>query len=336
MTVYKKKLIIKPSSLGDVVHSLAFLNAIKTCYPDASIHWVLSKGLEDLLDGHPMIEKLWIIDKDKWKSPSHFLKTIIEFRNLSKSLKAENFDLVVDLQGLFRSGLIASLTKARDIIGFREAREGSRFFYTRQIEGGNKIHAVDRYLRIAGSLGCNVSDIRFPLNTSNNFGELKNKFSLPDEYIIVVPGARWNTKRWPAERFGKVSSELNVRSVIVGSGSDSEVAEVAKNNSGGNAISLAGKTTLKELIAIIKNARFMLTNDTGPMHMAAALQVPVYAVFGPTDDTLTGPYGKKKVVFKSDSDCSPCFKKDCDNMKCMEGVAVDTVVSEIKKDMDLP
>jgi ADP-heptose:LPS heptosyltransferase len=122
----------------------------------------------------------------------------------------------------------------------------------------------------------------------------------------------------------------------VGSVFDSEVAEIAKNNSGGNAISLAGKTTLKELLAIIKNAKFMLTNDTGPMHMAVSLQVPVYSVFGPTDDTLTGPYGKKKMVFKSDSDCSPCFKKNCDDMKCMESVAVDTVVSEIKKDMDLP
>ena len=126
-----------------------------------------------------------------------------------------------------------------------------------------------------------------------------------------------------------------MRSVIVGSGSDSEVAEIAKENSGGNAISLTGKTTLKELIAIIKNARFMITNDTGPMHIAAALQVPVYAVFGPTDDTLTGPYGKKKIVFRSDIDCSPCFKKNCDDMKCMESVAVDTVVNEIKKDMDL-
>ena len=335
MTVYKKILIIKPSSLGDVVHSLAFLDAIKTCYPDASIHWVLARGLEDLLDGHPMIEKLWIIDKDTWKRPSQLLNTIREFRVLSRDLKAERFDLVVDLQGLFRSGFIASLTKARDIIGFKESREGSRFFYTLKVEGGTNIHAVDRYLRISEHLGCTESYIQFPLNTANNFVELKNRFSLPDEYSIVVPGARWDTKRWPAERFGKVVSELNVRSVIVGSGSDSKVAEIAKDNSGGKAISLAGKTTLKELIAIIKNARFMLTNDTGPMHIAAALQVPVYAVFGPTSDTLTGPYGTKKMVFKSDGDCLPCFKKHCDTMKCMKDVSVDTVLNKIKKDMDL-
>jgi heptosyltransferase-1 len=335
MTGFRKILVIKPSSLGDIVHSLAFLNTIYECFPDASIHWVIARGLEDLLDGHPMIEKLWIIDKDKWKRPSQFLKTIREFRVLSRNLRSEDFDLVVDLQGLFRSGFIASLTKAHDIIGFREAREGSSFFYTRTVEGGTNIHAVDRYLRIAVSLGCKVSDIRFPLQTTNSYENIKNKFALPDEYFILVPGARWDTKRWSPEKFGKVASELNVRSVIVGSSSDVEIAEQAKDSSNGKAISLTGRTTLKELISIIKNAKGMLTNDTGPMHIAAALQVPVYAVFGPTDDTLTGPYGTKKVIFRSDSSCSPCFKKSCDDLTCMETISADDVAGKIKKDMEL-
>lgn len=335
MTGSKKILIIKPSSLGDVVHSLAFLNTIHECFKNASIHWVIARGLDDLLDGHPMIERLWIIDKDAWKKPAHILKTIKELRDLSRALRSERFDLVVDLQGLFRSGLIASLTKARDIIGFREAREGSRFFYTRTVVGGANIHAVDRYLRLAEALGCNVSDIRFPLYSNYNLEELKDKFALPDDYIILVPGARWDTKRWPPEKFGEVASELSVRSVIVGSGSDVKIAEQIQARSGGKAISVSGRTTLKELVTIIMYAKGMLTNDTGPMHLAAALQVPVYALFGPTNDTLTGPYGTKKIIFRSDSDCSPCFKKSCNDPKCMETIPVEDVVKKIKEDMAL-
>lgn len=335
MTGSKKILIIKPSSLGDVVHSLAFLNTIHECFKNASIHWVIARGLDDLLDGHPMIERLWIIDKDAWKKPAHILKTIKELRDLSRALRSERFDLVVDLQGLFRSGLIASFTKARDIVGFREAREGSRFFYTRTVVGGANIHAVDRYLRLAEALGCNVSDIRFPLYSNYNLEELKDKFALPDDYIILVPGARWDTKRWPPEKFGEVASELSVRSVIVGSGSDVKIAEQIQARSGGKAISVSGRTTLKELVTIIMYAKGMLTNDTGPMHLAAALQVPVYALFGPTNDTLTGPYGTKKIIFRSDSDCSPCFKKSCNDPKCMETIPVEDVVKKIKEDMAL-
>jgi heptosyltransferase-1 len=129
----RKILIIKPSSLGDVVHSLPFLNVIRTCVPKAEIHWVIAKGFEGLLEGHPMVNKLWIINKDKWKKIKNVKGTINELKGLFKELKKEKFDLVLDLQGLLRSGILTSATSAPVRIGFAEAREGSKFFYTHKV-----------------------------------------------------------------------------------------------------------------------------------------------------------------------------------------------------------
>jgi heptosyltransferase-1 len=139
-----KFLIIKPSSLGDVIHSLPFLNAVKAGFPGASVHWVIAKGLEGILEAHPMIDKLWVINKDAWKKIGNLKVTVNELKELFRNMKKERYDIAFDLQGLLRSGVIASATGAPVRVGFKEAREGSSFFYTHKIKGGKGIHAVDR------------------------------------------------------------------------------------------------------------------------------------------------------------------------------------------------
>ena len=325
----RKILIIKPSSLGDVVHSLPFLNSVRKCFPQAEIHWVIARGLERLLEGHPMIDKLWIINKDDWKKIKKVKGTISELNVLFKAVKKEKFDLVVDLQGLLRSGVITAATSAPVRVGFAEAREGSRFSYTHKVKGGKDIHAVDRYLKIAGFLGCDITDIRFP------FPLFESSFirdrSLSGDYAVIVPGARWKTKIWPEEKFGELSLELPLRSVIVGSNKDIESANEIVALSRGKAISLAGKTSLKELIEVIKSARFMVSNDSGPMHIAAALGIPVFALFGPTDPLRTGPYGEGHIVIRENVPCAPCFKRTCNDMKCMSSLSVEKVYGAIKE-----
>lgn len=313
-----KILIIKPSSLGDVVHSLPFLNALRDSFPNAEIHWIIAKGLEGLLEGHPMINKLWIINKDEWKRIKGAGTTIKELRSLFKSLKAERYDIVIDLQGLLRSGILAKATGAPVRIGFKEAREGSRIFYTHTVKAGKDVHAVDRYLEIAKFLGCNISDIRFPFPLSFNSSLSTLHCQIPNEYAVIVPGARWETKRWHPERFGELASMLSIRSVVVGGESDTDIADIVVSNSGSNAVSIVGRTSLKELIEIMRNARFVVTNDSGPMHIAAALNVPVFAIFGPTNPLRTGPYGKSHVIIRKGLECSPCYRKKCKGIKCME------------------
>ena len=325
----RKILIVKPSSLGDVIHSLPFLNAIKTCFPKSEIHWVIAKGLEGILESHPMINKLWIINKDSWKNIQNAKSTIQEIKGLFKNLKQEKYDLVVDLQGLLRSGVITAATGAPVRIGFREAREGSSVFYTHKVAGGKNIHAVDRYLKIAESLGCNIADISFPFPFVQS-SDFRLQTSDTGDYAVIVPGARWKTKIWPAEKFGKLASLLPLESIIVGSKTDKAIADEIVSLSGGRAVSLAGKTNLRELIAVISRANFIVSNDSGPMHIAAALNVPVFAVFGPTDPFRTGPYGKGHTIIREDILCSPCFRKSCDNMKCMRDLSVEKVYGIIK------
>jgi lipopolysaccharide heptosyltransferase I len=320
-----KILIVKPSSLGDVVHSLPFLNALKQCFPESEIDWVIAQGFEGLLEGHPMIRRLWVIKKDAWKKIRNVRDTIQDIKLLLRQLKQEKYDLVIDLQGLLRSGIITSATASPMRIGFKEAREGSRVFYTHTVEGGKNIHAIDRYLKIIGYLGCDISEISFP------FPQIERSlfFHAPNGYAVLVPGARWKTKRWPVEKYGQLASLLPIKTVIVGSGSDTDIADTIVSLSNGKALSLAGKTVLKDLIDVMRHARFVVSNDSGPMHIAAALGIPVFAIFGPTDPKRTGPYGEGHTVIRSDTPCAPCYKRSCDDMKCLRSLSSDEVFAII-------
>lgn len=327
-TVFRKILIVKPSSLGDVVHSLPFLSAVKQCFPEAEIHWVIAKGLEGLLEGHPLIDGLIIINKDNWKNLSRAGATLSEIRALYRQLRNERYDVVVDLQGLLRSGLITQATHASLRIGFHEAREGSRFFYTHKVRGGREIHAVERYMKVAEELGCYAHDIAFPFPITRSASDITASLVDLGPYAVMVPGARWKTKLWPAESFGKVASMLPLRSIVVGSGTDKTIADEVVACSEERAVSMAGKTSLKELIEIMRNAEVVITNDSGPMHIAAALGIPVIAIFGPTSPKRTGPYGNGHIVFQSDAACVPCFKRSCRDIRCMKEIKPDAVYQQ--------
>lgn len=327
----KKILIVKPSSLGDVVHSLPFLNSIKFCFPKAEIHWVIARGLEGLLECHPMVDRLIIINKDMWKKLSKSVDTLKEVRRLLKDVRDEQYDLAVDLQGLLRSGVITMATRAPVRTGFSEAREGGSLCYNLKVKGGKDLHAVERYMKIAGALGCDEKNILFPFPLCacemKNIKDIKRDLK---DYAVIVPGARWDTKIWPAENFGRTASFLPLKSIVVGSRSDTEIAQRVVQSSGGKAISMAGSTSLKELIEVMRNARLVISNDSGPMHIAAGFNVPVFAIFGPTSPVLTGPYGKGHTIIKSDLECAPCFKKQCRDLRCMKGITAEMVYEKIK------
>ena len=325
----KKILIVKPSSLGDIVHSLPLLNALNRTFPSAEIHWVVAKGLEGLLEDHPMVRRLWIIHKDHWKSLRMIKSTAMEFKSLFKGLEAESYDIVIDLQGLLRSGVLTYATRSPVRIGFKEAREGSNLFYTHRIEGGKEIHAVDRYLKIAYAIGCEVEDMEFPMPLIKESEHIRKLKEDAGDYAVIVPGARWKTKIWPAAKFGRLSSLLDMKTIIVGSSEDAEIAELIESCSGGRALSVAGRTDLKDLISIIRGARYVITNDSGPMHIAAASGVPVVALFGPTNPVRTGPYGRNHITVKSLIRCAPCYKKSCRRIRCMEGISVEEVYEAV-------
>jgi len=315
-----KALVIKPSSLGDIIHSLPFLNAFRKRYPDSTVHWAVFKGLEGILKGHPMIDRLVVIDKGRFRNPLNVVKSVLALR---AELRSEAFDIAVDLQGLLRSGVMAAMSSAPVRAGFSDAREGSPFFYTNVIEGGKDIHAVDRYLRIAAMLDCDTSTIEFPMVHD----DCKPPFD--GDYAVIVPGARWATKQWPAEYFGSLASILPVRSVVVGSNGDMRAGDTVVSRSDGKAVNMAGKTTLRELSGLIMKARYVITNDTGPMHIAAAYNVPVIAIFGPTNPVNTGPYGSIHKILTPDIPCAPCYRRNCSDLRCMTLISPERVYQSV-------
>ena len=322
-----KILIVKPSSLGDIIHSLPLLDAVKRCYPETAIHWVVARGFEGILEGHPMIKKLWVIDKSGWKKLSNIGHTILDFKAMSNELKKERFDMAIDLQGLLRSGLISKASGAKVRIGlkgYREAREGSFLFHTDRVSVGKGVlHAVDRYLSVADYLGCESKEIAFPMPPQSEVSE-HLKGVMKDPYAVFVPGARWPTKRWPSEYFGElariIKNNTGIGSLVVGSRDDEEIGRIIENSSGGSAVSIAGRSSLKELVEVIRRARVVISTDSGPMHIASALGVPIVALFGSTSPERTGPYGKNNIVIRSTAGCAPCLKRKCDNFICMSSV----------------
>ena len=284
-----------------------------------------------------MINKLWIINKDDWKDISRLTATLREFKGIFSDLRNEGYDMAIDLQGLLRSGLLTMASSSALRIGFKDAREGGRFFYTHRVETGKDMHAVDRYLRIAEAVGCDISNIIFPMPLIKD-SDIEDIRWIKDElreYAVIAPGGRWQTKRWDAESFGRLASHLPLKTIVVGSKADEPASERIVGLSKGNAISLAGKTDIRQLIGIMRHAKFVVSNDSGAMHIAAALGVPVIAIFGPTSPQRTGPYGRGHIAIRSDIDCSPCFKKKCVKLDCMKGITVERVLSEVRRIEDL-
>jgi lipopolysaccharide heptosyltransferase I len=324
----EKILIIKPSALGDIVHTLPFLAAVRTRFPATEIHWVVARGLHTFLEGHPMINRLWILDKERWKQFSHFREIIQEVNNFRKALANERFDISIDLSGLLRSGLITFAAGARYKLGFSDSNEGSPLFYTHKIEGGRQIHAIDRYLKLAALMGCDTSQVSHPLPPYPSDSPLLS--SLPDRFCVIAPSAGKEANRWPADHFGKLAASLPLPSVIISNKADAGVVAEVVAASNGMAINLAGKTGLKELVALIARARFFISNDTGPMHIAAALGIPVFAIFGPANPIRTGPYGTIHTVIQEQLGCIPCYRrKPCTHWSCMKNMSVEKVRQKI-------
>ena len=310
-------LIIKPSSLGDVVHALPTVNLIRRKYPQAHISWLVNDTLTSLLQRCPIIDEIIPFERRRFGS----LTQLPHFRNFLAMLKGRHFDIAIDLQGLLRSGIISWATRAPRRIGLSDAREGARFFYN-EIVRVPRAHAVDRYLLAAQHLGCDSTPVEFPLGVSR---------SVTSEGLIGVnPSARWATKLWGNDKFAELIRRLPSERVVL-TGSAAEREQIDKIAQGRR--NLTGQTDLFQLAELYRRCQVVVTNDSGPMHLAAAVGTPVVAIFGPTDPALTGPYGDRHVVLRAGVLCSPCFKDSCANkvhMECMKLITVEQVLEAAK------
>jgi lipopolysaccharide heptosyltransferase I len=327
-------LIIKPSSLGDVVHALPTVNLIRRRFPDAHLAWLINDTLASLLKNCSIIDELITFPRQRFGSA----KELPAFGDFLAVLQGKGFDIVVDLQGLFRSGLMSWATLATRRIGLSDAREGARLFYNEVVEVRHP-HAVDRYLRAARHLGCGDGPIEFPLGSSDADRKYVDELlahlasSLiphPSSFVAVNPSARWETKLWGVDNYRALAQRLP-RERVVFTGSSSEANWIGRLAQG--CLNLAGKTDLAQLAELYRRCALLITNDSGPMHIAAAVGTPVVAIFGPTDPALTGPYGKQHVVLRAGIPCSPCLKPYCTHtprMECMSLVTVEQVLAAVQ------
>lgn len=332
-----KILIIKLSSLGDIVHSLPVLTVLKGKWPDARISWIVNSSYVRILSGHPFLNQVIPFSREKWIQLRCLSKSIIEMLALKTLITRERFELVIDLQGLFKSGAITFFSGAPKRVGFANSRELSYLSYNQRIKlQPGRMHAVDRYLHLVNTLvGQDWTQPSFTLPDFPGKGQFikevlaSHKIDDQRPIIAICPSARWQSKRWPVERFGKLIGKLSAEGcqmLIVGGEEDRLLGDkLIASVSSNDVVSLAGETDLIQLAAVLEKVDLLVTNDTGPMHLAAAVGTPVVAIFGPTDPQLTGPYGKGHRVLKSSVYCSPCFKKECLLPECLLEISVEDV-----------
>jgi lipopolysaccharide heptosyltransferase I len=331
----RRILLIKPSAIGDVVHTLPILALLRRRWPEAHLAWLLTPACAGLLDGHPLLDEVIVFERHHfgrgWRDPASAL-SLIEFL---KDLRRNRYDLVIDLQGLLRSGLLAWQTRAPVRIGFANARELAPIFYTHRVPIDSlEQHAIDRYLRVAEALGCEVDrPIEFPFHvTDEDRAQIAAMLNGSGRYAVLLPGTNWPTKRWPVERYAALVAPLRERfgltSVVAGSPDEIDLA--AQIEGGAN---LAGKTTLRQLAALIERAALVIANDSGPMHIAAAMNRPLVTLFGPTNPRRTGPYRRENSVLRVDIPCSPCYSRKCSHQSCLQWLQVEPVLQLAEEQM---
>jgi len=333
-----KILILKPSSLGDVIQALPVLRLLKLHFRDAEIFWWVDSALAPLLEGDPDLAGIVRFERKRWRSPRHWPEMLRSIR----WLREQNFDLVIDLQCLARSGAFAWLTSGKFLIGLDEVREGARGFYDVAVPRKSfHAHAVDWYLAVLPQLGVPVhQNFQWLPERPEIAAAVKTKWQTGAPQLIALqPGARWLNKRWPAKNFVELvrltaKNFPATRFAILGDAEDRTSGEIISRVLPERCLNLCGETSLPEMVEWLRLCDLMVTNDTGPMHVAAALGKPLVALFGPTEPRRTGPYGQLENVLRIELPCSPCLKGHCTYEKpneCLNAISPAMVFERVRK-----
>lgn len=340
----KNILIVKLSAIGDVVHTLPSLAAMREMCPTAHITWVVEEASADLITDHPALDRLIVFRRKRWienvRRRENMGGTVSDILKFIRELRERRYDVVIDFHGLFKSSLVVLLSGARRKLGYDSMQELSGLFLNEKIVEDMGKHAVDRYLDFVRYLGGKVGTPEFliPVTTENkkNIERLlkANNVDMSERFVAVNPVAYWDTKLWDNDKFARlcdrIVTELQHKVVFTGSKDDDTIDHIRKQMTQ-PAVSVEGRTTLRDLAHLYTLSSALITTDSGPMHIAAAVNTPTVALFGPTDPARTGPYGKGHRVVRKELDCSPCFLKRCATMRCMKEISPDEVFDAVRK-----
>jgi len=308
----KNILIIKPSSLGDIVLALPALTALRRSFPDSRISWLVRPEFAALLANHPHLDGIISFDRKflgkAWFHPGAFGALV----SLIRRLRNGRFDAVFDFQGLFRTASLAWLSGCKKRFGRAGAREFAHIFYTDKVhQGVDCAHLVDYYLEIIAAAGADEISVEFVLPREPAAAEsivrlLTSHGAASNNYAVLVPGSAHRDKCWPTECFAELADEVaaqfDLSIVATGTGPEASVVERLSQKSNVPIANLAGQTSLSELMALLRGAKLVVSNDTGPGHIAAASGVPLVLMFGRSNPVRVAPYGRKECVVAIDPD----------------------------------
>jgi lipopolysaccharide heptosyltransferase II len=365
---FSRILLIKPSALGDVVHTIPLLVKLRARYPRARIDWLITPENAEIVRSHPALSNVVLFARRDFSKRGRRWHAVVAFLDLLKQIRRAKYDLVVDMHGQVRSAFFTLISGARVRIGFdrpikrsvtvsaehdlknvpshgwRGAREGSWIAYTHRIPIPTlDVHAIDRYLWVAPLLGLDDDppDLTIYLSseTIRNVERLLEEHGVPASkpLVVLVPGTIWETKHWTIEGFAGVARQFlgdGFAVALAGTKRDQQrcrqIAAAAPGTS-----DLSGKTTPAELAALIRRAEVAVTNDSGSMHVAASLGKPMVSVFGPTNPVHIGPYQRPESVVRVDLPCSPCNYRRLSQCPfdhaCMKQVTSAMVVERARK-----
>ncbi len=330
-------LLVKPSALGDVVHTLPVVATLRRRYPTIRLDWLVEEEAAPLVQGHPAVTEVVVSGRRRWlkdlRQPRKAREALRELSCFLGGLRQRRYDAVLDLQGLLKSALYVVATRAPIRVGLADGREGAPWVLTHRVPvPAQPIHAVERYLALAAAVGASepVREFIIPI-ASQDFAVAEALLAnCRRPRVVLHPAARWRTKLWESERWRRLAEALaadGAAVILTGSAADETVAGEITQAVQPALRSLVGRLSLKQLAAVLRSVDLMITVDSGPMHLAAAMGTPVLALFGPTDPSRTGPLGPGGIL-RQPLPCSPCLQRKCriaETYRCMREIEVGEV-----------
>jgi len=318
LPAFHRLLIVRLGSMGDVIHTLPAVTALRRAFPEATIGWIIEERWAELLctlptprsgprsPQRPLVDKIHTVNTKAWRSSPFSNQTWEQIAAGLSELRAGRYEIATDFQGAARSALIARWSGAAVVYGVAQPRENvASMFYTRQVLARGT-HVVEQNLSVAEAVAgrpLEMPHVEFPHDEEAE-RECQRRLSDHDfgKFVLLNPGAGWGAKQWPAERYGYVAKQLaedGFETLINCGPGEKNLAKAVEATSGGAAEEIA--CSLTQLIAITRRAALFIGGDTGPMHLAAALGIPVVGIFGPTDPARNGPFGTRNIVLRSPS-----------------------------------
>ena len=338
----ERLLIVRLSAMGDVIHTLPAVQALRETFPQTTIGWLIEERWAELLCApgtprrgprsfeRPLVDWVHTVNLREWKRSLLAIQTLQQIAKVWNDVRSVGYDVAVDLQGAIRSAMLACWSGAPAVYGAAEPRESpASLWYTRPIvtRGAHVIEQNFSLAEVVAEKKLRMPRAEFPYDhESEQRIERRLAETGTCNFAILNPGAGWGAKRWPAERYGRVAQELaaeGVQSLLNYGPGEEELAQAAESASEG--VAKGVQCSISELIALTRRARLFIGGDTGPMHLAAALQVPVVAIFGPTDPARNGPYGTRSVVLRNPASPTTHARRTQPDEGLLD-IGVDTVV----------